>query len=207
MSIRKKMQNTPVGLERNMSVSFWWFFDQSPARAVIESKIYDRYHDISLLIEIDLTKQTIIDTEIEERRAPFATCPGAISNYGFLNGIKFNRPGLEIAIREAVPKSGDGCIRIDQLLFYAVDNFVSALGYELKSRQIPDRWNEERHAPDAEPFEKRSAAVHQWWIRDRVMKNSCFTMNVKFLNEEDSKPLIKEPTITTMLLGLRHPGK
>ncbi len=203
MSIRKKIQNTPVGLERNMSVSFWWLFDQIPPRAFIESKIYDRYHDISLLLEIDLAKQVVIGCEIEERRTPFGTCPGAIQSYHFLTGKKFNRPALEIAVRENIPASKNGCIRIDQLLYYAVDNFVSALGYELKSRQIPDKWNEERHAPDAEPFDKRSAAVHQWWIRDRVMKNSCFTMSEQFQNEEAKIPLQKEPTITTMLLAMR----
>jgi hypothetical protein len=203
MSIRNKIQNVPVCLERNMSVSFWWFFDQSPPKAVIESKIYDRYHDISLLIEVDLTKQVIVDCEIEERRTPFSTCPGAIKNYDFLNGKKLNRPALEIALREHIPFSKNGCIRIDQLLYYAVDNFVSALGYELKSRQIPREWNEEFHGVDSKPFEDRSAAVHQWWIKDRVMKNSCFTMSEDFEREDAKASLKDSPSITPLLLGLR----
>ncbi|MDZ4725382.1 MAG: DUF2889 domain-containing protein [Leptospira sp.] len=203
MAIRNKIQNVPVGLERNMSVSFWWLFDQTPQKAIIESKIYDRYHDISLLLEIDLTKQTIIDFEIEERRTPFVTCPGAIKNYDFLKGKKLNRPALEIALRESIPFSKNGCIRIDQLLYYAVDNFVSALGYELKSRQIPKVWNEEVHVSESKPFEERSAAVHQWWIRDRVMKNSCFTMSEDFENSNYKILLATEPSITSLLLGLR----
>jgi|JI10StandDraft_1071094.scaffolds.fasta_scaffold505942_2 hypothetical protein len=202
-TIRNKIQNVPVCLERNMSVSFWWFFDQSPEIAVIESKIYDRYHDISLLLEIDLTKQTIIDCEIEERRTPFPTCPGAIKNYDFLQGKKLNRPALEIALREHIPYSKNGCIRIDQLLYYAVDNFVSALGYELKSRQIPREWNEEYHTRDSKPFEERSAAVHQWWIKDRVMKNSCFTMSEDFTDTVAKEKLKDALSITPLLLGLR----
>ncbi len=203
MSIRNKIQNVPVGLERNMSVSFWWFFDESPQKAVIESKIYDRYHDISLLLSIDLTKQIIIGCEIEERRTPFSTCPGAIANYHFLNGKKLNRPAIEIAIREHMPFSKFGCIRIDQLLYYAVDNFVSALGYELKSRQIPKDWNEEYHSQNSKPFAERSAAVHQWWIKDRVMKNSCYTMSEDFEDKNVQEGLKDALSITPLLLALR----
>jgi hypothetical protein len=203
MSIRNKIQNVPVGLERNMSVSFWWFFDKKPAKAIIESKIYDRYHDISLLLEIDLSKQVIVDCEIEERRTPFATCPGAIQNYNFLNGTKLNRPALDIAIKQYIAHSKHGCIRIDQLLYYAVDNFVSALGYELKSRELPREWNEEYHTQDSKPFEKRSAAVHQWWIKDRVMKNSCYTMSEDFEDESAREDLDGSLSITPLLLGLR----
>ena len=202
-NIRNQIQNVPVCLERNMSVSFWWFFDKSPEIAVIESKIYDRYHDISLLIEVDLTKQTINACEIEERRTPFSTCPGAIKNYDFLNGKKLNRPALEIALREHIPLSKNGCIRIDQLLYYAVDNFVSALGYELKSRQIPREWNEEYHTRNSKPFDERSAAVHQWWIKDRVMKNSCYTMSEDFEEPESKEKLKDSLSITPLLLGLR----
>ncbi|TGL59159.1 DUF2889 domain-containing protein [Leptospira ognonensis] len=203
MPIRNKIQNVPVCLERNMSVSFWWFFDSLPQKAVVESKIYDRYHDISLLLEIDLSKQTIIESEIEERRTPFSSCPGAITNYDFLNGKKFNRPALEIMLREHIPLSKNGCIRIDQLLFYAVDNFISALGYELKSRQLPKEWNEEYHSQESKPFAERSAAVHQWWIKDRVMKNSCFTMSADFENLEAREKLNTSLSITPLLLGLR----
>lgn len=207
MAIRSKIQNTPVGLERDMKLSFWWLFDVNPAKAIVESKLYDRYHDISFLFEINLASQTIIDFEIEERRTPFSVCPGAIPHYDFLRNVKFNRPALDIAIKENIPQSKLGCIRINQLIYYAVDNFVSAIGYELKSRQIPDRWNEERHVPDSEPFEKRSAAVHQWWIRDRIMKNSCFTMSENFVNAEASSALESESTISTLLLGIRKTKK
>ncbi len=203
MGIRNKIQNTPVGLERDMKLSFWWLFDFSPAKAIVESKLYDRYHDISFLLEIDLSTQSILDLEIEERRTPFPVCPGAIPNYDFLKGKKFNRPAVDIAIKENLPHSKLGCIRVNQLLYYALDNFVSAIGYELKSRQIPDRWNEERHVADSEPFEKRSSAVHQWWVRDRVMKNSCYTMSEDFIKDEESKYLLSEPTISTLLLGIR----
>ncbi len=207
MAIRSKIQNTPVGLERDMKLSFWWLFDVSPAKAIVESKLYDRYHDISFLLEIDLSIQSILDFEIEERRTPFSVCPGAIPRYDFLRGTKFNRPAIDIAIKDKIPQSQLGCIRISQLLYYAVDNFVSAIGYELKSRQIPDRWNEERHVADSEPFEKRSAAVHQWWIRDRIMKNSCYTMSEGFVNLEDRKFLESETTISNLLLGIRKSKK
>ncbi|GBF50225.1 hypothetical protein LPTSP4_17490 [Leptospira ryugenii] len=207
MSLRKQIQNIPLGLERNMTVAFWWLFDQKPNIAIIESKLYDRYHDISLLIKVDLSKQVILEFEIEERRTPFSSCPGAIVNYDFLVGKKLNRPALEIAIREYRPLSQHGCIRIDQLLFYAVDNFVSALGYELKRRHIPERWNEEIHNPNSEEFQKRSAAVHQWWIKDRVMKDSCFTMSGAMSDDIARKDLEAEPSITTLLLGLRKSAK
>lgn len=203
MPIRNKIQNVPVCLERNMSVSFWWFFDSLPQKAVIESKIYDRYHDISILIEVDLSKQTIIDCELEERRTPFPTCPGAIKNYNFLSGKKFNRPALEITLREQIPHSKNGCIRIDQLLYYAVDNFISALGYELKSRELPKEWNEEYHSQESKPFEERSDAVHQWWIKDRVMRNSCYTMSEDFENLHAREKLDNSLSITPLLLSLR----
>jgi hypothetical protein len=203
MQIRSKIQNVPVGLERNLSVSFWWFFDQTPEKAIIESKINDRYHDISLLLEIDLTKQVILGCDIEERRTPFSACPGAIKSYDFLKGKKFNRPAIEIALREFIPHSKNGCIRIDQLLYYAIDNFISALGYELKSRQIPREWNEEFHSSESKPFAKRSAAVHQWWIHDRVMKNSCFTMSEDFKDESVYAEMGDSLSITSLLIGLR----
>lgn len=207
MAIRSKIQNNPVGLERDMKLSFWWLFDLNPAKAIVESKLYDRYHDISFLLEIDLSNQSIIDFEIEERRTPFLVCPGAIPRYDFLKGLRFNRPAIDIAIKDRIPKSQMGCIRINQLLYYAVDNFVSAIGYELKSRQIPERWNEERHVADSEPFERRSSAVHQWWIRDRTMKNSCYTMSEGFINLDDAKFLESETTISNLLLGMRKRKK
>jgi hypothetical protein len=203
MSLRQLIATTPVGLERSVDLAFWWFFNETPARAVVESRIHDRYHDVSLLLGVDLSTQMISDVEVEERRIPFATCPGAIRNYAFLTGVRLNRPALEKALRESIGAPGLGCLRIEQLLFHAADNFVSALGYELKSRQIPERWNEERHAPDAAPLDQRSAAVQQWWLRDRVMRNSCWTMSDRFRDDQAAAPLAGEPGITALMLGLR----
>lgn len=201
-NLRDKIKNNPMGFERGITASYWWLLDQSPPKAIIETNLSDRYHDISLILEVDLTKQIISDHQIEERRTPFHTCPGAVPNYSFLTDLKFNRPTLERKIKEHLPQSQSGCIRIDQLIYFSVDNFISALGYELKSRQIPDRWNEERHVEGAEPFEKRSKAVHQWWLRDKIMKNSCYTMKTEFESPIEKEYLSGEPTITNLILGM-----
>lgn len=185
-----------------MKLSYWWLFDHSPPLAIVESKLYDRYHDISLLIEIDMTKQSIQSIEVEERRTPFGTCPGAISQYNFLKDVKFNKPALDIAISFHIPESKMGCIRISQLLYFAAEHFVSAVGYELKKRQIPEIWNEEIHTTNSMPFVLRSKAVHQWWIQDRIMKNSCYTMREGQTIDPDGN-LALEPTISSLLIGMR----
>jgi len=69
-------------------------------RAVLRSLLQDRFHDIEATVVIDLASLEILDTAIEFRKAPSATCVRAGERAAMLHGFVIAR-GLSRKLADA----------------------------------------------------------------------------------------------------------
>jgi hypothetical protein len=194
--IESKILNKNLEFRRSYETRVFWFTEQNPPVSVVEIHQYDNYHDIILLLEVNLLNLKIQDYGVRERRVPYKSCPLAIKNYSYLIGSEIS----ETKIKKSFPERQIGCLHLNEMLEIGSKVFSSAYGFYLKSQNIPAKIDEYKMDQPGMEFDDRIEHSRHWWMKDRVVRNSCYSFSDLFRKEEIYNEIKDYPSITNMMV-------
>lgn len=196
--LKDKIHNSVRSFERRYETSIFFYPEDNPPVSIIEVRLVDQYHKMDLYMKIDLTNLQVADLAVEETRVPYSSCPNAIKNYSFILGQQISKLN-RISSREDYQRV-QGCLHINELIEEGSRSFYAAYGFFLKEYNYPVELNEEKMVFGDYPRETRREAARHWWMKDRRIKNSCFSFNSETEVADIKKLIEKVPTYTEMVL-------
>ncbi|WP_040911634.1 DUF2889 domain-containing protein [Leptospira broomii] len=195
--LKQKIRFKDCGFQRRYESRYYWFPEESPPSCLIEASQRDSYHDMTLYMLINLTNMKIIDLDVEEDRVPYETCPQAIKTYSYLIGEEISYS--KIMRKFPVDKTA-GCLHINELLQNAAQSFSSAYAFFLKERNFPPELDEYRmYAGTLDARSRREIGRH-WWMKDRGVRNSCFSFSAEHETAELKEQVKPLDSITAMMV-------
>ena len=195
--MKEAIRHRLAGFERRYETRVFWFPDQSPSYAIVESRLLDTYHDMALFLRVNLQTRKIEDVDVEENRVPYSSCPLAVATYRYLIGEDMSERGLIGKYPFARP---EGCLHLNEMLEHAVRNFNSAYGFYLKDRNFPADMDEYRMHVGERSLNDRIELGRHWWMKDRNVRNSCLSLSVSQEKQEYRDQIKDLPGITQMMV-------
>ncbi|EKO33118.1 DUF2889 domain-containing protein [Leptospira santarosai] len=195
--LKERIRFRSTDFQRNYESRYYWFPEESPPLCVVEVNQYDPYHDITLYLEVDLTTMKIVKSGVEEKRVPYETCPAAIKTYDYLVGEDMSY--VKLMNRFPADKTL-GCLHINELIQNAAMNFHSAYAFYLKERNFPARFDEYKMYEGDLPAQERREIGRHWWMKDRGVKNSCYSFSGRHEKPELKDQVKHLDSITAMMV-------
>lgn len=195
IELKNKIHNVVRSFERRYESNIFFFPEDKSPNSVIHVKMTDEYHDMNLYLQIDLKTLTVTDMGIEENRVPYESCPMAAKNYSIIIGKQISKLG-----KQKPENKIHGCLHLNELLEESTRVFNAAYGFYLKEKNYPNEYNEEKmFVGDLDRSTRREIARH-WWMKDRRVKNSCYSFDSATENLEPKKLAANIPSFTEMVL-------
>jgi hypothetical protein len=193
--LKNKIRNTVRSFNREYNTSIYFFPEDSTS--VIHVQLVDLYHDMSLYLLISLNNLNILDLGIEENRVPYPICQGAIPAFQAYIGVNIMKVGKS---KDLFPKTS-GCLHLHELLEEAAQNFNTGYAFFLKEQEYPKELNEEKMFIKGPDREYRREVARHWWMKDKRVKNSCYSFATIRENTEAKKLIEDVPGFTQILLS------
>lgn len=196
--LKRKIGHRMASFERRYETRTFFFPEEAPPKAVVQTNLYDPYHDMTLYLEVDLKHLKISDADVEEIRVPFSMCPKAIQAYKYLVGMDMSESKL---LRTFPTDMTGACLHINELIAHAAAGFNAAYGFYLKDKNFPEDWDEYKmHIGEASESERLEIGRH-WWMKDRNVRNTCLSFSTNQEVTETKEKIKKIPSITQMMVS------
>jgi hypothetical protein len=195
--LKEKSKNTVRSFERRYETHVFFYPEDEIPSALLEVRLVDDYHNMNLFLLINMANTTILDIDVEETRVPFETCPNAVNAYKILLGKELTK------VVKAEGKYIDkrmGCLHINELLEEGFRAYTAAYGFFLKDKYYPLEFHEDKMFIGDLPREKRRHITQHWWLKDRRVKNSCYSFATE-REQTELKEIVKDvPSFTDMTI-------
>ncbi|EMY27392.1 hypothetical protein LEP1GSC115_5988 [Leptospira interrogans serovar Australis str. 200703203] len=93
-----------------------------------------------------------------------------------------------------------GCLHINELIQNAAMNFHSAYAFYLKERNFPAQLDEYKMYEGNLPARERREIGRHWWMKDRGVKNSCYSFSTRHEKPELKDQVKHLDSITAMMV-------
>lgn len=195
--LKEKVKNTVRSFERRYETHVFFYPEDEIPSALLEVRLVDDYHNMNLYLLIQMATTEILDIDVEETRVPFETCPNAVHFYRSLIGKELSR--IVRSDGKYVEKRL-GCLHINELLEEGFRAYSAAYGFFLKDKYYPLEYHEDKMFIGKLSREERRHITQHWWMKDRRVKNSCYSFSTE-REEEKYKEVVKNvPSFTDMTL-------
>ncbi|EJO5348702.1 DUF2889 domain-containing protein [Clostridium botulinum] len=117
------------------------YFEKEKTTWVVESQLQDDYHDISLLLEIDMDQMVIKDAKIKFNKFPLKHCTLIEDKAKNLKGIKIDNEFIKNSMK--IFMGPEGCPNIITLLNISVPGIIYYYyPYKVKNGEISyEQWD------------------------------------------------------------------
>ena len=170
--LKSKIHNTVRSFERRYETNIFFFPEDTTPHSIIHVRLIDLYHDMNLYIQVSLQNLNVLDIGIEEIRVPYSSCPMAAQFYTKLIGFSISKLAKELPDQKV-----NSCLHLNELVEEATRSFNAAYGFFIKEKIFPNELNEEKMFIGNLNRENRREIARHWWMKDRRVKNSCFSFN------------------------------
>lgn len=195
--LKEKSRNTVRSFERRYETHVFFYPEDDIPSALLEVRLVDDYHNMNMFLLMNMANTTILDIDVEETRVPFETCPNAVAAYRALIGKELSKV---VRMEGKYVEKRMGCLHINELLEEGFRAYTAAYGFFLKDKYYPLEYHEDKMFFGDLPREKRRHITQHWWMKDRRVKNSCFSFSTD-REQSDLKEIVKEvPSFTDMTL-------
>jgi len=195
--LKEKSQNTIRSFERRYETHVFFYPEDEIPSALLEVRLVDDYHNMNLYVLVQMADTVILDIDIEETRVPFETCPNAVFAYRSLIGKELSRI---VRSNDKFVEKKSSCLHINELLEEGLRAYGAAYGFFLKDKYYPLEYHEDKMFIGTLPRETRRHITQHWWMKDRRVKNSCYSFSTERENP-DLKELVKDiPSFTDITL-------
>jgi hypothetical protein len=195
--LKEKSRNTVRSFERRYETHVFFYPEDEIPSVLLEVRLVDDYHNMNLFLLMNMTNTMILDIDVEETRVPFETCPNAVAAYHALVGKELVRV---VKQEGRYVEKRLGCLHINELLEEGFRAYTAAYGFFLKDKYYPLEFHEDKMFVGDLPREKRRHITQHWWMKDRRVKNSCYSFSTE-REQSELKEIVKDvPSFTDMTI-------
>ncbi|MDX1958191.1 MAG: DUF2889 domain-containing protein [Leptospiraceae bacterium] len=195
--LKTRLKNTVRSFERKYETHVFFYPEDKIPSSIIQVTMTDHYHFMILYIQIEMATTKIIDIDAEETRVPYESCPNAINSYTKLIGMQLSKL---VRAKESIIEKRLSCLHLNELLEEGFRSYTAAYGFYLKDQYYPLEYHEDKMFYGDLSREKRRHITQHWWMKDRRVKNSCYSFSEERKQTELAEIVETIPSFTDMVL-------